>query len=82
MTVTQCVHKVLDDLPPCLISGWDLHDRVFSEIGHKAYPSTLLKMARDYADMAGAEFICVDRHQSLYKYKPGYKIAGALGGKE
>ena len=37
---------------------------------------------KDYADAAGAEFYCADHAHSKYRYVPGFKIAGALKGKE
>jgi len=45
-------------------------------------PETLLKYAREYADISGASFECLDKAKSKYFYKPGYKIAGRLWGRE
>jgi hypothetical protein len=82
MTVASALYNFLDTLPECNISGWKLFDELVAITGRETYPNTLLQYARRYADMAGAEFVCVDRNKSVYHYKPGYKISGALGGKE
>lgn len=82
MTIRKALYHFLDDLPECNISGWELHDKMLFLTGKYTYPETLLKSCRVYADASGAEFTCIDRARSLYHYKPGYKIATALGGKE
>ena len=40
------------------------------------------KTCKQYADAAGAEFYCIDRAHSKYKYVPGFKIAWVLTGRE
>jgi hypothetical protein len=60
------------------ISGWDLYDWISSTHGTQTYPSTLIKYAKEYADISGASFICVDRARSVYHFVPGFKIESAI----
>ena len=78
MTVTQAVYKVMDKLPEREISGWELFEIVKGFTGKNTYPSTLLQMVRDYADITGADFVCVDRQKSIYKYTPGFRLGTAI----
>ena len=49
----------------------------------RTYPATLIQYARDYADISGASFSCVDPQESRYHFTPGVKLGNALlGGKE
>jgi len=82
MTVRQSLFQYLDDSPEKLLSGWDIYDEIKAMTGRETYPTTLIKYCKEYADMSGADFICVDRQRSLYRYVPGYKIAGCLTGRE
>lgn len=51
--------------------------------GRKTFASTLLKYAKEYADISGADFICTNIKESEYSFVPNVKIAGALDyGKE
>ena len=75
--------KLLDSLPECDISGWQLFERMFIRTGKKTYPHTLLNYCREYADISGADFFCIDYQKSKYQYKPFLKISTALiSGKE
>lgn len=61
-----------------LITGWELYRAMADRTGRHTYPETLLQYVREYADVSGAEFVCMDRVKSLYRFKPGAKIAGAI----
>jgi len=82
MTIREIVTDLLDNSPETVFSLWWLADTVGLRRGERTMPHTVREACRDYADRAGAEFYCVDRKRSQYKYVPGVKIAGALEGKE
>ena len=83
MNVKRELFKLLDALPAQEISGWRLYELMLMRTKRHTYPQTLLNYAREYADIAGAEFKCVDYERSIYQYKPNLKIAGAIiSGKE
>ena len=51
--------------------------------GKHTFAETILKYAKTYSDIAGADFICTNIKESEYSFVPGCKIAGALDyGKE
>jgi len=78
MSIRQSLFAFLDDLPPGNISGWELFDRMRERTGRNTYPATLLDYARDYCDLSGASFDCVDAERSIYHYSPSVKVAGAI----
>ena len=78
MTVTQAVYRLMDKLPEREISGWELFEIVKGYTGKNTYPSTLLQIVRDYADITGADFICIDRKKSIYKYIPCIRLGNAI----
>ena len=82
MTIREAVTSILDNSPPCVFSLWGLTDEVGLAVGSRTMPHTVRDACRTYADAAGAEFYCIDRAHSKYKYVPGFKIAGALTGIE
>ena len=82
MTIREIVTDILDNSPETVFSLWWLADTVGERKGERIMPHTVWKACRKYADRAGAEFYCVDRENSQYKYVPGVKIAGALEGRE
>lgn len=82
MTIKAHLWELLDDMPSRIISGWQLYDMMYARTGKNTYPSKLLDYARDYCDRAGGSFECIDRAESKYLYKPGFKISGSLSGKE
>ena len=65
MTVASALYNFLDTLPECNMSGWKLFDGLVAITGRETYPNTLLQYARRYADMAGAEFVCVDAARNV-----------------
>jgi len=78
--VKQTLYRHLDAITEtCYLSAWKLFDRMLIDTGRHTMPSTLLQYCRDYADIAGAVFECVDVARSLYRFTPGVKIAGCLG---
>lgn len=78
MTIKAALWNLFDSLTECDISGWRLFDLMYARTGRKTYPQTLLDYCREYADIAGAEFRCIDRERSIYRFTPGVKIAGAI----
>ena len=82
MTIREIVTDLLDNSPETVFSLWGLADTVGLRKGERTMPHTVREACRDYADRAGAEFYCVDRKRSQYKYVPGFRISGALEGRE
>ena len=78
MTITKTLFDYFDSLSECIISGWDLFEEIRTRTGKNTYPSTLLKMAREYADISGADFICIDTKKSIYKFKPCIRLGNAI----
>lgn len=78
MSVTSELYKVLDDMPERTLSGWELFEIMHDITGIKTYPSTLIKRCREYADMTGATFECIDAQNSKYHYVPGFGMGNAI----
>jgi len=78
MSVKSELWKYLDNLPQCEISSWQLYDAMHAITGRCTLPSTLLSYAREYSDISGSDFICIDNQTSLYRYTPNCKISGAI----
>ena len=79
MSITRAVYKFLDTIDKeCNISGWQLYDAINRETGRCIYPTSLLQMARDYADITGADFECIDHQRSIYKFVPNIKLGNAI----
>ena len=78
MSIRQTLFAYLDDHPAGFISGWELFQDMAKATGRKTYPATLLEYARDYSELSGAEFRCIDNQESRYYYHPGASIAGAI----
>lgn len=75
LSVTRAVYAVLDDLPEGRISGRELQYMVTLRLENKdPYHSTVLEKARDYADITGAELVCVDGKRSIYSFRPGFRL--------
>ena len=77
-SIRQALFAYLDSSPAGDISGWELFEAIARKTGRKTYPATLLEYARDYAELSGAEFACIDQEHSVYRFKPGCAIAGAI----
>ena len=72
MSVTKTVYDFLDSLPDnYVLSGWALSDEINRRTGRCTYPSTLLDYCRDYCDITGGEWECVDKGKSIYKFHKG-----------
>lgn len=82
MTIREAVTEILDTSPETVFSLWWITDSVGFAVGSRTMPHTVRAACKDYADASGAEFYCVDNAHSRYKYVPGFKIAGALTGRE
>lgn len=84
LSVTRAVYAVLDELPEGRISGRELQYMVTLRLENKdPYHSTVLEKARDYADITGAELVCVDGKRSFYYFRPGFRLGDAiLSGRE
>ena len=79
MTVTKTVYNYFDNLKDgTIISGWELFNIINSKTGKKTYPSTLLHMARNYADESGGELECISVKESKYKFHKGYTLGNAI----
>lgn len=76
-TVTSVVYDYLDSLQGTrIISGWQLFDTIRGKTGKNTYPTTLLEYCRNYADISGSEFKCIDKKKSIYLFK---KLNNGLG---
>jgi len=84
LSVTRAVYAVLDDLPEGRISGRELQYMVTLRLENKdPYHSSVLEKARDYADITGATFECVDGKRSIYNFRPGFRLGDTkIGGRE
>lgn len=84
LSVTRAVYAVLDELPEGRISGRELQFMVTLRLDNRdPYHSTVLEKARDYCDITGGEFECVDGKRSIYNFRPGFRLGDAiLGGRE
>ena len=72
MTVTKIVYNFLDNLSDgFIISGWALTDEINSRSGRHTYPSTLLGYCREYCDIVGSDWECLDNQKSIYKFHKG-----------
>jgi hypothetical protein len=82
--ITRTLYKFFDTLPETDISGWRLFEEMHEMTGKNTYPSTLIQMSRDYADITGSDFTCIDRQKSIYHFKPsGFTIGNTqICGKE
>lgn len=79
MSITRTVYNFLDNLDNCTISGWELFEKINAITGRKTYPTTLLRMAKAYAEITGGEFYCIDKSKSIYKFEKGvFKIEDAI----
>lgn len=77
MNSTTVIYEILDHMKECVISGWELQNMVVEKSGRHPYPSTVLQKARDYADITGATFECVDSQLSKYHFIPGFGMGKA-----
>lgn len=82
MTIKDHLWELLDELPSGRYGLWTLTDMLNGITGHRSMPHTVKRMIVDYCDIAGASFTCVVHNKSIYAYKQGYKISGALTGKD
>lgn len=79
MTVTEAVYHFWDDQKePCHISGWELFDIMLARTGVHSYPDTLLRYTRNYCDLTGATFVCVNKTWSTYSFTPGRQYFGGV----
>lgn len=78
MTVRKAVFEYLDSIDSCNISGWKLFDHIASVTGRHSYPTTLLNYAREYADISGGKFKCIDNQRSIYQFEKGIILGSAI----
>lgn len=83
-SVSSYVYDYLDSLEDLsIVSGWQLFDIILAQTDKHTYPSTLLRYCRNYCDMVGGEFECLDRSKSKYRYHKGaFKLNGYIPSRE
>lgn len=84
-TIKQAVYDILDSMDDrSVVGGWELYDKVRAVTGRNTYPSTILGYCRDYCDITGGEFICLDNQKSKYMLIKGSITLGGFmpNGKE
>ena len=73
----KAVYRYLDSLnAPQIIGGWQIRDHIAETINYQVYPNVVLKIAKNWAFLANAQFDCIDRERSIYSFVPGKKISG------
>jgi hypothetical protein len=78
-TLKKIIFNYLDNLTDnIIVSGWELFDYCHSQTMRMHYPSTILKYCREYADITGGEFECMDVQKSIYKFHKGKIILGGF----
>ena len=77
--VKKIFYDFLDSVEsPIILSGWEIQKCLYEKTFKHTYPSTLLRYARDYADITGSDFICLDKKESKYKFERFVKLEGAI----
>lgn len=77
--VKKIFYDFLDSVEsPIILSGWEIQKRLYEKTFKHTYPSTLLRYARDYADITGSDFTCLDKKKSIYKFERFAKFDGAI----
>lgn len=75
--VKKAVYRYLDSLKSSqIIGGWQIRDHIAEMLKYQCYPTVVLKIAKEYAFLANAQFDCIDRERSIYSFRPGKKISG------
>ena len=82
MSIKSTLWELFDELPEDDYGLWPLTDLLNIKTGRRTMPHQVKKYAKEYADRAGAEFYCVVQNEAIYHYKPGFRIAGSLPGRE
>jgi hypothetical protein len=78
-SIKKDLFRFLDSIEsPKIFHGWWLQKRMFSITGKQTYPSTLLDYAREYADITGSDFVCLNKALSKYKFERIHKISKAI----
>ena len=73
------VYKYLDECEsPKVISGLYLQSDINAITNKQTYASTILDYARDYADITGSEFKCIDNQKSMYSFVREHKLCNAF----
>lgn len=80
--IKRLLYQYLDTLPETDVSLWGITDLMQARSGYRVMPHQVRRYCKDYADAAGALFYCIKQNESIYRFVPGCKIAGALSGKE
>jgi hypothetical protein len=81
MTIRAAVFAFLDQQDePLIIKRDELHKTIYEVRGKgKADWNTIRKRGKEYADISGATFRCIDHSRSIWLFKPGAaKISGAI----
>ena len=79
MSIKQTVFNYLDSIKsPSNFSGWELQQKLKSITGKNTYPSTLLKYAREYADISGSTLKCLDVKESQYSFCRQFSLGNSI----
>lgn len=84
MSVKSKTFTYLDELADnSRISGWEIADAIRMLTGRHTYPSTLLGYCREYCDITGGKWECVDNQRSIYVFHKGvFTLNGNIPSKE
>lgn len=84
MSVKKEMFKYLDLLADkSRVSGWEIADAIRMATGRHPYPSTLLGYCREYCDITGGKWECVDNQRSIYVFHKGvFTLDGNTASKE
>jgi hypothetical protein len=77
MSVKKEMFKYLDSLADNkIVSGWEIAESLRTATGKHTYPSTLLGYCREYCDITGGRWECLDNQKSIYKFHKGVILLG------
>ncbi len=78
-TIKYKTYMLLDKIySPWTFYGWELQSKMHAETGKNPYPSTLLDYVRDYADVTGSNFKCIDKNKSKYVFERIHKFGDSI----
>jgi hypothetical protein len=80
MTIRAAVFAFMDQQDkPHIWKGPDLYRTIVEYRGKgRASWITIRNRAKEYADISGGTFRCLDYARSIWIFKPGFKVSGAI----